>query len=178
MMNDLPKQWFTAGSNPLVWGSGGTYKAVPYEALPPLPARGDDDFAWLAAAPEVAGGISTRDDVDDDDVDPDEEEGSFAVRLKPLLAEANALGLVVPEAFVRFMSDPKLTARVPSCTACYLDLPDRLLPLPEGQPGRLDFIQRFWLENTLWYAMNNGRKLTPEERAYADAAKKVSLPNE
>lgn len=137
MMNDLPKQWFTAGSNPLVWGSGGTYKAVPYEALPPLPARGDDDFAWLAAAPEVAGGISTRDDVDDDDVDPDEEEGSFAVRLKPLLAEANALGLVVPEAFVRFMSDPKLTARVPSCTACYLDLPDRLLPLPEGQPGRL-----------------------------------------
>lgn len=128
------------------------------------------------------------------------------------------------------MTDPELHGRVPTCTACYIELSDRLVELPGGHPGRLvrfmndqqccliwyvhlapggghtvvsaspafdgrdgkrledvssprdlavcapsfeDFIHRFWLENTLWFALQSGRALDAEEQAYVDAVKKA-----
>jgi hypothetical protein len=127
-----------------------------------------------------------------------------------IVTEAKALGLVVPGELVRFLDDEGLHRRVPTCTACYLDVPAKLVGLPGGQPGRLlrflndsqlalvwyvhlmpngahqivcaypelddlavgetldevmtprdlavcapsfeEFILRFWIENTLWFA--------------------------
>jgi hypothetical protein len=37
-----------------------------------------------------------------------------------------------------------------------------------------EFIKRFWVENTLWYAVNKGEQLGPELREYADAARAVA----
>jgi hypothetical protein len=200
---------------------GAAPKSIPYDWLPPLPPRDPaDPFAWLRSAPKAIDPVGTRQDGDEDVPLP--------VRLTPLTAEARALNLAIPAPFAAFLSAPDLISRVPSCTACYLDLPTRLIPLPGGQPGRLlrflndqqccllwylhltpdgahsvlsgwpefhdaatgptledistprdlalsapgfvDFLHRFWLENTLWYAVQEDRPFSADERAYADAA--------
>jgi hypothetical protein len=40
-------------------------------------------------------------------------------------------------------------------------------------PSFEEFIKRFWIENALWFAVNQQRPLEGELRAYADAAKKA-----
>jgi len=226
----LPRRWYTAGTNLEVWGEAGTYKAVPYEALPPLPATsGDGSFAWLRGAPVSPHGLDFGDDGGEDGEAAKKE--SIDARLALVVAQATAMGLTVPAALVAFIGHPELHRRVPSCTACYLDVPTKLVELPGGQPGRLlrfmndqqccilwyvhlepggghsvvcaapewhddangesledvstprdvemcapsfeSFIQRFWLENTLWFAVSKRTPLTAEQRAYADAAKKA-----
>jgi hypothetical protein len=37
-----------------------------------------------------------------------------------------------------------------------------------------EFIKRFWIENTIWFAANKGKPLEGELRAYADAAKAIN----
>jgi hypothetical protein len=154
--------------------------------------------------------------------------GSIATRLALIVSEAAKLGLTVPAALVAFIGHPELHRRVPSCTACYLDVPTKLVELP-GHPGRLlrfmndqqccllwyvllepggghsivcavpdfdddavgdslediakprdvalcapsfeAFMHRFWLENSLWFAVSKKQPLTAEQRAYANAAK-------
>jgi hypothetical protein len=226
----LPRRWFTAGSNLEVWGQAGTYRAVPLELLPPLPStKRDGSFDWLREAPLSPHGL----DFGDDDLEdsPEGERASVHVRLGQVVAAAEALGLSVPGELVRFVDDPGLHGRVPSCTACYLDVPTKLVALPGGEPGRLlrfmndqqccllwyvhllpdgthsivcaapewdeapsgdtledvsrprdlvtcaasfeEFVQRFWLENTLWFAAQKRTPFTPEQKAYADAARKA-----
>ena len=221
---ELPRRWFTAGTNLQVWGSAGTYKAIPVELLPPLPnTKLDGSFAWLRAEPESPHGLDFGDD------DGGDEKESIHVRLARIVDEAKKLRLVVPGELVRFIDDEGLHGRVSSCTSCYLDVPTKLVPLPDGQPGRLlrfmndqqccllwyvhlqpdgghqvvcaypefaddltgdsledvsrpkdlvvcapsfeEFIQRFWIENTLWFTCNKGAPLSPDLQAYADAAK-------
>lgn len=53
----LPRLWWTSGSHPGLWAGHGTYNAVPYDLLPPLPARRGGALAWLSEAPSVAGGL-------------------------------------------------------------------------------------------------------------------------
>ena len=125
------------------------------------------------------------------------------------------------------MADPRLQDRVPSCTACYFDLPDHLTPSPFGDAGYFvrflndqqwcvlwhlyvvpsgdhcvvastrafddpssgedeetlayaddqevtvvcapdfeAFLYRFWLENHIWFALEEGWPLTEEQREY------------
>jgi hypothetical protein len=220
----LPRGWFSPGRNRSLWGEGSTYQRVPYEELPPLPKRPGDELAWLRATSVPSDPL----DVIDTDDPPSVEE--FGPKIDLLTAEAKKLGFTVPPMLRPFMTDPDLHGHVPTCTACYIDLPDRLVPLPEGQPGRLlrflndqqccllwylhltpegghsvvcawpewdddadgesledfvtpcdlvvcspsfeDFIHRFWLKNTLWYAVRAKRRLTEDEQAYVDAAKR------
>ncbi len=221
----LPWGWLSPGGNRDLWGATGTYQRVPYDALPPLPERLGVGLAWLRAAPVPPDPLGVIDTDDPPSV------AEFGPRLDRLSAEAQQVGLVVPPTLRPFMTDPELHGHVPTCTACYIDLPARLIPLPDGTPGRLlrflndqqccrlwylhlapggghtvvcalpewdddahgesledlvtprdlvvcapsleEFIQRFWLENTLWYAAHTGRKLTEDERAYSMAAKRA-----
>src|SRR5690242_2786940 len=130
--HDLPRRWYTAGSHREFWGTGGTYHSVRYEHLPPLPAR-SKGLGWLAALPELVGGLGLSDSA----VEADETPESLIPSLDQLEKEAKKLGLSIPASFRPFMTDGEIHSRVPSCTACYLELPGRLVPLADGRPGRL-----------------------------------------
>lgn len=127
--NDLAWGWWSPGSQ--LWGDQGTYQAVAYEALPPLPKREGNAFSWLRAAPNAPDPLGV---IDADDAPSVED---FVPTVDRLTAEARHLGLTVPPAFRTFMTERELHRRVPTCTACYLDLPSRLIALPDGQSGRL-----------------------------------------
>jgi hypothetical protein len=52
-----------------------------------------------------------------------------------LASRAEQMNLQLPEAFMRLMGTPDLQERIPSCTACYFDLPDRIVESPFGDGG-------------------------------------------
>lgn len=139
---NLPTKWYTAGSCDALWGKAGTYKAVPYEALPPLEGPLDGSFDWLGEG--AAYGMTHE--YATEDVGP---------HLEQLVAAATHAGLAVPPSFVRFMRDASLHARVPSCTACYWELGARLLPVPghEEEPGRLLRFMNDQQACLLWYLL-------------------------
>jgi hypothetical protein len=235
----LPRRWFTAGTNLEVWGEAGTYKEIPYEALPPLPVVVGEEgsFAWLRGAPVSPHALDFGDfggggeEGEAGEADEESKQAAIDARLARIVFDATKLGLTVPAALVAFIGHPELHRRVPSCTACYLDVPAKLVPLPGGQPGMLlrfmndqqccllwyvllepggghsvvcaapdyeddaigesiediakprdvavcapsfeAFMHRFWLENSLWFAVNKRVPLTAEQKAYADAAKRA-----
>lgn len=143
----LPRKWVLAGGNDALWGGDGTYSTVPYEMLPPVGTL-DGSFDWLRDEDEAEGlGLDPENDV------------SLA-RLAECIDEAKALGLTVPAELVRFMEDGALHARLPSPTACYLQLGASLLPVPNHDgPERL---LRFMNDQQccyLWYVL-----LEPNER--------------
>jgi hypothetical protein len=127
----LKKRWITAGTNPGLWGTSGTYGVVDWEDLPEIDAsRHDGSWGWLAEKPEVHGIIFGN----DEDNLPDEAE--IARRVERIVAAAEAEGLTVPPAFRTLFADPERTyLRLPTCTACYFDLGDRVTEIP-GEPGR------------------------------------------
>jgi hypothetical protein len=229
----LPHRWYTAGTNLEVWGEAGTYKAIPYEALPPLPATSGDEgsFAWLRDAPMSPHALDFGDFGEEGEEFDESKSAAIETRLARIVALATKFGFTVPPTLVAFIGHPELHSRVPSCTACYLDVPTHLVPRPDGKPGVLlrfmndqqccllwyvllepggghcvvvatpdydddavgetiediakpkdlavcapsfeAFMQRFWLENSLWFAVSKKMPLTAEQKAYAEAAKKA-----
>ncbi|KAI9772812.1 MAG: hypothetical protein M1839_002285 [Geoglossum umbratile] len=122
----IMRGWFGAGGSSRLWDGWGTYQFISPESLPPVTKSDSDEFAWLRAAPDTECPLGSMD------------EGSIEPRLDALTAGANELGLKVPPALRVFMLDPSLQGKVPTCTACYLDLSTKLIPLPdENTPGRL-----------------------------------------
>ena len=117
-----------------------TYCHFPYESLPPLDdIRFQGDFSWLTP---LDAGLSHA---------ADDEPAEVQVHLRALVAEVELHGLSLPHAFLTFMRDPILHARMPSCTACYFDLPGHLTPSPFGDAA---YVIRFlndqqWL--LLWH---------------------------
>lgn len=78
----------------------GTYRLFDYESLPPIDESLCGDFdAWIG------------------EVEPDD--GSEA--LAGLIAAAEAAGVELPAAFLRFMGSDDLMDAIPSCTACTWD---------------------------------------------------------
>lgn len=128
--DDLPRRWWAPGSDDL-WGRDGTYKAVPYEVLPALPRHAPEPFAWLRLAPTHPEGLKFG--VDGENLLP----RPVAQMVEEIVAVAKGEGLTVPAAYVTFMNDTSLQERVPTCTACYLDVPTKLVAPPGGEPGRL-----------------------------------------
>jgi len=134
----------------------GTYQLYAYDTLPGLDEdlfRGD--LEWLIREAGAAGLAETA----------EFEEGGPAAHVKALeeaeeraehavakLASGLApSGLVLPPAFVRFMSDPGLQRVVPSCTACEWDLSETPVP-SRAQPGA--FTVRFLRDQQdclFWY---------------------------
>lgn len=123
----LPLGWVTAGGSDALWGMDlATYRSIPHDKLPPVLLEGRP-FAWLETAPDAEWGLAF-----DGGYDSSVKDG-----LGELSRQASKEGLIVPDDFIGFMTNPILHTRVPTCTACYLELPSKLFALPDGEPGRL-----------------------------------------
>ncbi|MBS2013953.1 MAG: hypothetical protein JST00_13775 [Deltaproteobacteria bacterium] len=119
----LPRHWLTAGSNDWLWGSGQTYKVIPYEALPRIEGL-EGSFSWLDRGPTLEDALAFQ----------EQPRPPFAARV----LEAQRAGLDVPSEALRFLQDAALHGRVRSCTSCYLELGSRLVPLSDHDgPERL-----------------------------------------
>jgi hypothetical protein len=185
----------------------GTYDFSAYDSLPPLPTElFTGKLEWLKTSIE------------------DKTPKNVQTRMQKLSAQAQQLGLVLPEAFLRLMGSPKLQESIPSCTACEFQPVETILPHPGIEHGYIirflndqqdvllwylylntagehcvlvsgvlleelnnpkyvdnpalwdsaaiakstlvcalsfeEFIYRFWLENTLWFKLNDHKDLT------------------
>lgn len=123
----LPRAWLTCGSCPGLWSNdAGTYDHIPLEALPPV-SDGlglDGTFSWLAAAATVPTGLRFE----------QQAELPIEAFLEAHAYDAARMGLRVPPSFRALLASPTLAARIPSCTACYLDLGTKLMAVPGGPP--------------------------------------------
>lgn len=150
---ELPRRWMSPGSHDL-WGrdpTHKTYKAVPYEALPTLLRPSSEPFAWLRIAPARGPRERLKFGQDGETLLRRVTRGSVGRMVEEIVAQAKREGLTVPATYVTFMNDASLQERIPTCTACYLDVPTKLVALPGGQPGRL---LRFMNDQqccVLWY---------------------------
>lgn len=121
-----------------------TYCPTDFDALPPIGTyRHDGSLRWLPSMdPWIAdalGGIA------------DDDRSEARQNLPRIQAHAAQLSLALPTAFVRFLASPDLQRRVPSATACYIDLPERIVPSPFGDGG---YLLRFLNDQQwvlLWY---------------------------
>jgi hypothetical protein len=112
----------------VLWGTGRTFLAVPYEILPPIQEEElDGSFSWLQ--PKITQRSAP--------LSYDGSEGATERLLPALQEEALSLGLELPAAFVKFMSDPGLFGRVPCCTGGDLELSYELIEDPANAGGRL-----------------------------------------
>jgi hypothetical protein len=202
----------------------GTYCFYSYEELPPLDEsifRGE--FQWL---------LSPLPGLEDQlraivDIHKQVPEDALEKKLAHLLNTAGQMGLYLPESFLRFMGSSALHDEIPSCTACYFDLPEKIIKspvtdvsigdgyiirflndqqdvllwylylTPDGDhfvfvsniyideadlseipkermiralvycaPSFETFLYRYWLENTIWFALNESNALTDEQKRY------------
>jgi hypothetical protein len=127
--NPVPLGWYTPASHQDFWDTGRitTYVLISYRDLPPLNRSAHDgSFAWLPALPAGDYALAFE------DCSP-----SPADKLRRLEQEVARARLWLPEGFVRFISQPELHRRVPTCTSCYLELPDRVAAAPGNPDGRL-----------------------------------------
>lgn len=214
-MFPFKKGWFTAGHSEL-WNCDSTYCFVPYEKLPKLDLNMfQGDFQWL---------VNSEDDLEC--ALYVEEQDNLTVNLNRIITAAEQKKLKLPDSFLTFLKSPHLQNRVPSCTACFLDLSDRLIESSLENDGYLirflndsqnvlhwylylnktsehcivvakpefsedldgetledvstpteifycapsfeEFIYRFWIENSIWFALNDEIPLTKEQKEYMD----------
>jgi hypothetical protein len=101
-----------------------TYAASKIEDLPPIPIELDDACAWLMSN----GTIHEKDGL---------HRYEFDLQPAIIVEIAREKGLDLPLSFIRFMSSPELQSRVRSCTACYLDPGERIVPTIGGIEGSL-----------------------------------------
>jgi hypothetical protein len=99
-----------------------------FEKLPSLPCEIRGDFQWLLGAAEHRAHIGQ------------ESVAENAQAIEPLAASMKARGLTLPSAFLRFVTDRALQARVRSNTDCYLDLASFPFPSPTGAGHLIRFL--------------------------------------
>lgn len=193
----------------------GTYCFFQYEELPKLDESFMGEFQWLADLDpnyQAAQQIHQQTPAD-----------KLGQTLNVLIASATEMKLSLPPAFVKLMSSPALRDQIPSCTACYFDLPEKIVKDPTGSDGYLirflndqqdvlfwylyindngqdavlvspipfdtedlekisretilnntgfcgesfeSFLYRFWLENTIWFALDDRQNLTNAQERY------------
>jgi hypothetical protein len=138
--------------------SSHTYERTNADALPPVPDP-DPRLAWLTPLhPDIREEMS--------DFQPDEEfRKEYRKKRRRILAEAGELGLALPESFVMLTGSFKLQDRIPSCTACYFDLPEKVIESP-FRAG--DHIIRFLNDQQVcvcWYLY-----LPPDDPAFVISA--------
>lgn len=136
---ELCKGWLAIGSE-LLWPGEHTYVAVDYTRLPTLERVFDGSFDWLPESWQRHRLIG------------DESHASME-RLDALVEIASAQGITLPSSFIKFFGTPALQKRVPSPTACWLDLPERLIPYGDG------WLLRFLVDQqvcAVWYLFLRG----------------------
>lgn len=116
----------------------GTYGRYDYTQLPPLPFALCGQLEWLSHSRAFERNVG-------------EEKGDDNARaLVALRQSADAVGLQLPPAFVRFMADRSLHQRIRSNTDCFLDLCPALVRSPVGD----GFFVRFLADSqgcVFWY---------------------------
>jgi hypothetical protein len=60
----------------------------------------------------------------------EEDRKTYMERRERLIAEAQVRNLALPASFVRLTGSFELQDRIPSCTACYFDLPEKIIESP------------------------------------------------
>jgi hypothetical protein len=139
MMNHLSLQHPPFTSVWVSWALGpyrpcdATYCGVPYESLPPIPEatlRGTLDWLLplnrdLKRKHTHFSPISWR---------------LFSDHWRIILASSFELNLSIPNAFRQLMDSAALMQRIPSCTDCFFELSQKLVPCPGWEEG---FILRF-----------------------------------
>ena len=136
---ELPKGWYAIASDEL-WLGDRTYTHVDYGQLPRLDRTFDESFDWLCEN-------GPRDNLIVEDSHVSKE------RLEALVQRASEQGITLPSSFIKFFSTPALQARIPSPTACWLDLPQRLIEYGDG------FLLRFLADQQIcvvWYLFLRG----------------------
>ena len=103
--------------------SGQTYELTDYNSLPPIPGI-EPQLGWLEP-------LHPRIDEEMRVYRPDESaRTAYMENRDRVMAEVRALKLALPETFVRLTGSFDLQDRIPSCTACYFDLPERVIESP------------------------------------------------
>lgn len=130
----FPSGWFS-------WGLGSfrpcdaTYCLVPYESLPPIPAAFlQGTLHWL---------IPLGQDIyyqqwQEDYYTPSRAFSS--AQWERNRTSTHELSISFPDAFQLLMNSPELMDRIPSCTDCYFELSEKLVPCPGREE---DSILRF-----------------------------------
>lgn len=134
-----------------------TYGAEDFERLPPVPKNCmDGSFSYLSNALVAELERSLPAAVDKpfgahgggDLFAPD---AAWQAKLEGIQASLPE-GLKLPPALVKFMSAPAAHRQIPSCTACYFDLPDRALPFHWlGEDGYIFHFYRDQQDCLFWY---------------------------
>jgi hypothetical protein len=142
-ISDFPKVWIGTRLPSASELKGSTYYEFP---LPSLPHVEDaDDLQWLAKLhPTIMQAMkpyrpSTY------------ERQVYAAKARDILAQAEAMNLVLPISFSMLIQSEELQDRFPSWTACYFDLPASIVQAPFGLDGH---IIRFLNDQqicVLWY---------------------------
>lgn len=123
----------------------GTYSAFPRETLPPVRRALDADLRWLLAQPPVPGSLARG-----------EIEPSRPATGEDLARLLRGEEVPLPPPFVGFVSSPEPRTRVRSCTDCYLDLADFVVPV-RGGGSLVHFLSDSqWVLHWLLYAGREG----------------------
>lgn len=127
-----------------------TYDLYSYDDLPPIPEdRLTGKLQWLVPLDSDIDTIMQR-------YHPTVEQQAewiplWVNKLKNLVASAKQLGLSFPDTFLQLMASPELQYRIPSCTACYFSLSEKIVRCPGSEEG---YLIRFLNDQQvclLWY---------------------------
>jgi hypothetical protein len=97
-----------------------TYCVVTSELPPTPPVRYHGELGWL---PPLPPDLDAR-------MEPYRQRTGTAAMLPWLVDQTRRAGFELPAAFLRLMGSERLQHRIPSCTACFFELFERLPPCP------------------------------------------------
>jgi hypothetical protein len=153
------------------WGFGlsgyrpcnGTYCWFSYDSLPALPYKDfQGDFNWLPPLePHLIPIVEQF-------WPPHDQQLLITENLKKLTYATQEKGISLPEPFVAFMSNLEFQKCIPSCTACYFELYDQLMPCPVNKDN---FVIRFLNDQQsvfTWYLY-----LTPSGEHYVVVSRSI-----
>jgi hypothetical protein len=98
-----------------------TYSGFDFDALPPIERHLDDELGWLLSERLVPASLA--------DVEHDVARPATSEELALLLAGET---IALPQSFSTFIESAEPRRHVRSCTDCYLDLGDFVVPVPGG----------------------------------------------
>jgi len=140
----FPWGWF-APELPNYREADATYGYFDYSRLPPISETLDGSFTWLRSLDEPIAKL----------MEPHWRDARGRSRLdmnlERILGEASARSIAVPQTFARFLRTRELQERIPSCTACYFDAPERIVDAPPPGNGTLLRFMNDQQWCILWY---------------------------
>jgi len=134
-----------------------TYGGEPFNLLPVIDTQHlDGNFSYLSnqTVQEIDEKVS---DLVDKRFKPTQENDIFKVDAKwkkkiEAIQQALPANLVLPSSLVKFMSAPEAQNLIPSCTACYFDLPKKVTPFTwMGEKGHIFHFYRDQQDCLFWY---------------------------